>query len=109
VLAEYPGIKFVELGKVLGERWRALTPDQKKQYEEMATQDKMRFQMEMRAYQARQDAAEDSQQMASDGVTQDQFAPYHDPTGGSGGYDAYTQHQIHHHDPYSQAYGYKTE
>lgn len=53
ILEEYPGIKFVELGKVLGERWRALTPEQKKKYEEMAANDKVRFQLEMQQYSAR--------------------------------------------------------
>lgn len=56
VLTEYPGIKFVELGKVLGERWRALTPEQKKKYEDMAVGDKARFQMEMQQYMANQQA-----------------------------------------------------
>jgi len=54
---EFPGIKFVELGKLLGERWRALTPEQKKQYEEMAAEDKVRFQIEMQQYTANQAAA----------------------------------------------------
>mmetsp|Transcript_40173 Transcript_40173/g.97034 ORF Transcript_40173/g.97034 Transcript_40173/m.97034 type:complete len:395 (+) Transcript_40173:305-1489(+) len=52
VMREYPGIKFVELGKVLGERWRALTQEQKKRYEGMAAQDKQRFQAEMEHYTA---------------------------------------------------------
>eukprot|EP00980_Cylindrotheca_fusiformis_P022844 scaffold9841_cov102-Cylindrotheca_fusiformis.AAC.1 len=56
VLSEYPGIKFVELGKVLGERWRALSPDEKKQYEQLAAEDKVRFQMEMQQYTANQAA-----------------------------------------------------
>jgi hypothetical protein len=43
IMMEYPGIKFVELRKVLGERWRALTPQQKKCYEDMAAEDKVRF------------------------------------------------------------------
>ncbi|EEC48129.1 predicted protein, partial [Phaeodactylum tricornutum CCAP 1055/1] len=52
VLQEFPGIKFVDLGKVLGERWRALTPEEKKRFEEVATEDKIRFQMEMQQYTA---------------------------------------------------------
>lgn len=56
VLKEYPGIRFVELGKVLGERWRALTPEQKKKFENMAADDKVRFQMEMQQYTANQAA-----------------------------------------------------
>jgi len=50
VTSEFPGIKFVELGKVLGERWRNLTPTEKKRYEDMAAEDKIRFQMEMQDY-----------------------------------------------------------
>lgn len=52
VMREYPGIKFVEMGRLLGERWRALSPHQKKRYDEMAAEDKVRFQMEMQAYTA---------------------------------------------------------
>eukprot|EP00980_Cylindrotheca_fusiformis_P028163 scaffold22583_cov106-Cylindrotheca_fusiformis.AAC.34 len=54
VLAEYPGIKFVELGKVLGERWRSLTPEQKTKFQNMAAEDKVRFQIESQQYQDNQ-------------------------------------------------------
>lgn len=54
VLLEYPGIRFIELGKVLGERWRALSPIEKKRYEDMAAEDKVRFQLEMQQYTANQ-------------------------------------------------------
>jgi high mobility group protein B2 len=54
VLKEYPGIRFVELGRVLGERWRALTPEQKKKFEIIAAEDKVRFQLAMQQYQANQ-------------------------------------------------------
>eukprot|EP00568_Trieres_chinensis_P015413 CAMPEP_0183320486 /NCGR_PEP_ID=MMETSP0160_2-20130417/66418_1 /TAXON_ID=2839 ORGANISM="Odontella Sinensis, Strain Grunow 1884" /NCGR_SAMPLE_ID=MMETSP0160_2 /ASSEMBLY_ACC=CAM_ASM_000250 /LENGTH=356 /DNA_ID=CAMNT_0025487179 /DNA_START=89 /DNA_END=1159 /DNA_ORIENTATION=+ len=54
VMRDYPGIKFVEMGRILGERWRALTPEGKKQYEDMAADDKLRFQMEMQQYTATQ-------------------------------------------------------
>lgn len=49
-MKEYPGIKFVEMGRVLGERWRALLPNQKVKFEGMAAQDKVRFQTEMQLY-----------------------------------------------------------
>jgi len=39
---------------VMGERWRALTPEEKKRYEDMAAEDKVRFQMESQQYQAGQ-------------------------------------------------------
>lgn len=91
VLVEFPGIKFVELGKVLGERWRALTPQQKKLYEGMAAEDKVRFQMEMQQYTANQAAA-----AAPPPPPPPQEHYYHDPTAHTG-YDAYAQH-----DPYGQ-------
>lgn len=87
VLQEFPGIKFVELGKVLGERWRALTPVEKKRYEDMAAEDKIRFQMEMQQYTANQAAA-----AAPPPPSNEHY--YHDPTSHAT-YDAYATH-----DPY---------
>jgi len=49
-MAEFPDLKFVEMGTVLGERWRALTPEEKKCFEDMAAQDKIRFAHEMEEY-----------------------------------------------------------
>jgi len=57
VLKEYPGIRFVELGKVMGVRWRALTPEEKRRFEDMAAEDKVRYQVEQQQYQANQAAA----------------------------------------------------
>lgn len=94
VLQDFPGIKFVELGRVLGERWRALTPEEKKRYEDMAAEDKIRFQMEMQQYTASQGAGAPHQ--APD------HAYYHDPATSVMSYDAYGQHDSVHHDPYSQ-------
>lgn len=51
VMEEYPGIKFVEMGVILGKRWRALTTEDKQKYEEMAQDDKLRFNKEMEKYQ----------------------------------------------------------
>lgn len=50
VMSENPNLKFVEMGTILGERWRALLPEEKKKYEDMAEQDKIRFATEMDAY-----------------------------------------------------------
>lgn len=83
VLSEFPGIKFVDLGKVLGERWRALTPDEKKRFEDMAAEDKVRFQMEMQQYTANQATTSAA----------DVAYSFHDPNA----YDAYGTH-----DPYVQ-------
>lgn len=52
VMEEYPGIKFVDMGVILGERWRALAADDKSKYEEMAQEDKQRFNKEMEEYSA---------------------------------------------------------
>ena len=52
-MQEFPGIKFAEMGTILGERWRALTPEQKKRYEDMAAEDKVRFHVEMQKYTGR--------------------------------------------------------
>lgn len=52
IMQEFPGIKFVEMGTVLGERWRALSPMEKKIYEDMAAKDKIRFNKEMEKYMA---------------------------------------------------------
>jgi high mobility group protein B2 len=95
VLHEFPGIKFVELGKVLGERWRALTPEEKKRYEEMAGEDKVRFQMEMQQYTSNQAAA------APPPPPPVEHTYYQDPHAGYG-VDAYATHETAHHDPYAQ-------
>jgi len=50
VMKEFPDIKFVDMGTILGERWRALTPTEKKQFENMASEDKIRFNVEMARY-----------------------------------------------------------
>ena len=95
VLQDFPGIKFVELGKVLGERWRALDSEQKKRYEDMAAEDKIRFQMEQQQYVANQAAA------AATTAAVSEHGYYHDPNTGIT-YDAYTTHDTGHHDPYAQ-------
>jgi len=52
VMAEFPGIKFVEMGTILGERWRALSNEEKQKYEDLAQEDKQRFNKEMEEYSA---------------------------------------------------------
>jgi len=53
LMAEFPNLKFVDLGRVMGERWRALSPEEKKRYEDMASEDKVRFQTEMNDWSSR--------------------------------------------------------
>jgi len=62
VMSQFPGIKFVDMGRVLGERWRALTPEEKTKYETMSAEDKMRYHVEMQQYTANQAAAQQAQQ-----------------------------------------------
>jgi high mobility group protein B2 len=90
ILQDFFGIKFVELGKVLGERWRALSPEEKKRYEDMAAEDKIRFRMEMQAYTANQ--ASTGQSAAGNA-----FYPY------PNAYDVYDQTDLGAVDPYGQS------
>lgn len=53
IMKEFPNIKFIEMGVIMGERWRALPPLEKKRYEEMSTRDKERFSNEMKEYTAK--------------------------------------------------------
>ncbi|KAI5837275.1 high mobility group box domain-containing protein, partial [Morchella snyderi] len=50
VRSENPGIAFGQVGKVLGERWKALTPLQRKPYEDKAQIDKERYEKQKAAY-----------------------------------------------------------
>ena len=102
IMKEYPGIKFVELGTLMGERWRALTPEEKKKYEDMAAEDKIRFNHEMQKYMANKAATEPpvpSQQAAHPYLHQNDMydaaaMPHHyaDPTYATHGYDHYQYH-----------------
>jgi len=61
---EFPGMRFTEQGVIMGERWRALTPDEKKPYEDMAIKDKERYTREMKEYidSVRQEIREDKKE-----------------------------------------------
>ena len=52
VMEEHPGIKFVDMGVILGKRWRDLPAAEKQKYEDLAHEDKQRFNGEMEEYQA---------------------------------------------------------
>lgn len=52
VREENPGIKFGEVGKILGERWKALSEKQRAPYEAKAANDKKRYEDEKAAYNA---------------------------------------------------------
>ncbi|WPA98873.1 uncharacterized protein RHO25_003486 [Cercospora beticola] len=59
---ENPGIKFGEVGKILGERWKALNEKQKAPYEAKAAADKKRYEEEKAAYTAGGDASEEEEE-----------------------------------------------
>jgi len=52
---EHPGIKFGEVGKLLGEMWKELTDKDKGPYEAKAKADKERYESEKARYQADDD------------------------------------------------------
>lgn len=52
IFAEHPGIKFTDLGAILGQRWRELSSEDRKKYDDLAEQDKLRFMTEMEVYKA---------------------------------------------------------
>ena len=61
VKADNPNIAFTEIAKVLGERWRDVSAEDKKPYEEQAAQDKTRYEEEMAAYKATKAEAPESE------------------------------------------------
>lgn len=62
VRAENPGIAFGQVGKVLGERWKALSQKQRDPYEAKAAADKKRYEDEKAAYQANAGNGEDEEE-----------------------------------------------
>lgn len=57
VKEDNPGIAFGEVGKKLGEMWKALDGDGRKTFEEQAAKDKARYEKDIAAYRAKQEAA----------------------------------------------------
>ncbi|SPO00899.1 probable NHP6B - nonhistone chromosomal protein [Cephalotrichum gorgonifer] len=55
VREENPGISFGQVGKTLGERWKALNEKQRLPYEAKAATDKKRYEDEKAAYNAAPD------------------------------------------------------
>ncbi|KAI9832927.1 MAG: Non-histone chromosomal protein 6 [Sarea resinae] len=55
---ENPGISFGQVGKVLGERWKALSDKQRTPYEAKAAADKKRYEEEKASYNAADDEEE---------------------------------------------------
>ncbi|GFF36938.1 non-histone chromosomal protein 6 [Aspergillus udagawae] len=59
VREENPGITFGQVGKMLGERWKALSDSDRRPYEEKAAADKKRYEDEKASYNAAQDEDEE--------------------------------------------------
>jgi len=56
VRAENPGITFGQVGKLLGEKWKALSAEDKAPYESKADADKRRYEKEKTEYAKRNSA-----------------------------------------------------
>lgn len=52
VRAENPGITFGQVGRILGEKWKALSDEEKQPYEAKAEADKKRYESEKELYNA---------------------------------------------------------
>ena len=50
-----PDLKFGDITKKVSEQWKALNKEEKVPYEEMAAQDKKRYEKEKKAYEEKQD------------------------------------------------------
>lgn len=50
IKSEKPDLGFSETNKLLGERWKALSSEDKEKFEEMAANDKKRYEKEMESY-----------------------------------------------------------
>ncbi|KAI4102875.1 MAG: hypothetical protein L6R37_004137 [Teloschistes peruensis] len=59
VREENPGISFGQVGKVLGEKWKALNSKQREPYEAKAKADKERYESEKASYNNADDEEED--------------------------------------------------
>jgi len=61
VREDNPGIKFGEVGKLLGEKWKGLKDKEKAPYEAKAAADKKRYEEEKAAYTAGGQADDDEE------------------------------------------------
>ncbi|KAF7596462.1 Non-histone chromosomal protein 6 [Aspergillus hancockii] len=60
VREENPGISFGQVGKMLGEKWKALSDTDRRPYEEKAATDKKRYEEEKASYNAAAEEDEES-------------------------------------------------
>jgi hypothetical protein len=68
VKEETPDINFGDIGKVIGEKWKVISAEEKARYEAMANKDKERYTRELKTYNAKKKASDDD----ADGIDDDQ-------------------------------------
>ncbi|KAL6071040.1 FACT complex subunit SSRP1 [Balamuthia mandrillaris] len=56
-----PEASFGQIGKLIGEEWAKKTPEEKKKYEDMAAEEKKRYERESQAYEAKKKKASSSE------------------------------------------------
>jgi len=68
---ELPDTKFTEMGKLIGEKWRELSSEDKKEFEAMADEDKERYSKQLAKYKAKKQDEEDGMDDDQDGNDSD--------------------------------------
>ena len=68
---ELPDTKFTEMGKLIGEKWRELSSEDKKEFEAQADEDKERYSKQMAKYKAKKQDEEDGMNDDQDGNDSD--------------------------------------
>jgi len=61
-----PNATFGDMGKLIGEAWRALTEEDKKPYAQKATEDKQRYQIEMKDYKPPPESSSEEESSSSE-------------------------------------------
>lgn len=89
IMTENPGIKFTDLGTILGEKWRNLSEEERKRYDDLAQEDKVRFAAEMDAYKGQkgEDQVHDHDEHHDEGENGNDDTSNHN--------DLYQQQQLH--------------
>jgi structure-specific recognition protein 1 len=65
IMEENPGLGMGEVGKLLGQKYKDLTDEEKAKYEKMAAADKTRYEEEMETYEKPEDSGDEDESIAS--------------------------------------------
>jgi structure-specific recognition protein 1 len=68
---ENPDLSFGDLGKLVGQKYKAMTPEEKAKYDKMAKDDKERYVREMKAYKSKEKPKEEPDDDISDSAESD--------------------------------------